>query len=325
MKSAGSPRAWFDRWLRQRSPRQPGPVALTRRRIYILPTRFGLGYAGLLIVMLLGAINYGNSMAYALTFLLAGIGLVVMHHTHGNLLNLHVSALADQPVFAGQAVLMRVELANPTRQARYALNVDVPGYATRHQAIDVSTRSSGHAELNLVMQQRGLAPLPRFRISSEFPLGLFHAWGWVEIDATALVYPRPAGHALARHTGHETGSSSVGKARGNDDFAGLREYHSGDPLRIIDWKSLARSNTIMVKQFSAFEDNSLWLDWNALPQLATEARLSQLCQWLLQAEREGRDYGLKLPSVICTPDHGGRHRRQCLRHLALFESATGKP
>ena len=40
----------------------------------------------MVFAMLLGSLNYGASLAFALTFLLAGLALVVMHHCHNNLL-----------------------------------------------------------------------------------------------------------------------------------------------------------------------------------------------------------------------------------------------
>ncbi len=49
---------------------EPLPVALDRRRIYVLPTGFGIAFAVLLFVMLLGALNYSNNPALLLTCLL---------------------------------------------------------------------------------------------------------------------------------------------------------------------------------------------------------------------------------------------------------------
>ena len=92
-------------WVAARVTRQPGPVAIPRHRIYIVPTRYGYGYGLLLVVMLLGAMNYSNSMAFALTFLLAGLGLLGMHHTHANLLQLRLRVGRVAPVFAGEEAL----------------------------------------------------------------------------------------------------------------------------------------------------------------------------------------------------------------------------
>jgi len=50
-------RAWrrrVDAWVSSRVRRLPGPVPITRRQVYIVPTRFGYLFAAMLLVMLLG-------------------------------------------------------------------------------------------------------------------------------------------------------------------------------------------------------------------------------------------------------------------------------
>jgi hypothetical protein len=50
-----------------------------------------------------------------------------------------------------------------------------------------------------------------------------------------------------------------------------------------------------------------------------ERRLSQLARWVLDAEGEGRNYGLRLPEFSQSPGQGDLHRHECLKALALFE------
>src|SRR3546814_17338047 len=88
----------IDAWVMARVKRQPGPIAIPRNRVYIVPTRFGYVFALMLLVMLLGAMNYSNSMAFMLTFLLEGLGLTCMQHTHANLHNLQLRAGARKSV-----------------------------------------------------------------------------------------------------------------------------------------------------------------------------------------------------------------------------------
>ncbi|HEU0196368.1 MAG TPA: DUF58 domain-containing protein [Nevskiaceae bacterium] len=312
-------RGAFERWIRRRTPRAAGPVRLTRRRIYILPTRFGYGYGALLIVMLLGAINYGNSMAFALTFLLGGVGLVVMYHTHGNLQNLSIGARVPRPVFAGQALSVELEILNATHRARYALSATWPGQPAGTPAVDVAAGTHCNVTLTLATDHRGWLAVPRFVITSEFPLGLFHAWAWIEIDVQGLVYPHPAGSATPPTSTGAAGTRHAARRVGTDDFLGLRDYHPGDPLHTLYMKSLAGATPPLVKEFAATLDDTLWLDWNATTQHTTEARLSQLTRWLLTAEARHLDYGLRLSGVVRPPACGGAHRRACLRALALYD------
>ena len=47
---------WLAQWARPRAV-EALPVRLDRRRVYVLPTRFGLFYAALVFTMALGALN----------------------------------------------------------------------------------------------------------------------------------------------------------------------------------------------------------------------------------------------------------------------------
>jgi uncharacterized protein (DUF58 family) len=93
----------------------------------------------------------------------------------------------------------------------------------------------------------------------------------------------------------------------------------GDPSRSIHWKSLPKLRTPMVKQFAETLEKELWLDWDSLPpRWNVERRLSQLTRWVIDAETDGRVYGLRLPGLSHLPARGETHRYECLKALALF-------
>ena len=108
-------------WLRRRHAPEPGTIVLGQRRIYILPTRQGLGFVLALLVMLIGAINYNLSLGYLLVFLLGGMGLVCILHTFRNLAQLQVSAGTVPAVFAGDTALFELRMENRSALDRHAL------------------------------------------------------------------------------------------------------------------------------------------------------------------------------------------------------------
>ena len=67
------------------TPPESGTIVLVHRRVYILPTQLGWLFALTLAILLVGSINYALSLGFALTFLLAGMGLAGMAHTARNL------------------------------------------------------------------------------------------------------------------------------------------------------------------------------------------------------------------------------------------------
>lgn len=311
----------IDAWVMARVKRQPGPIAVPRHRVYIVPTRFGYGFAVMALVMLLGAMNYSNSMAFALTFLLAGLGLVCMHHTHANLVNLQLRAGRVRPVFVGETAHFEVFIDNPSARMRYSIQLSWPKQAAQ-SAGDVRPLDDVALKLSLAAQQRGWLRAGVFSVATEFPLGLFHAWTWAELDTACLVYPRPAAPGLLPSAASGTGGLTQSARQGHEEFAGLRSYQPGDSLRVVHWKSLPKSQPPMVKQFTETSDQQLWLEWNALPQLDVEARLSQLTRWVIDAEADNRSYGLALPGRRIAPGLGEQHQYECLKALALFDAGA---
>jgi uncharacterized protein (DUF58 family) len=65
----------------------------------------------------------------------------------------------------------------------------------------------------------------------------------------------------------------------------------------------------------------LLLDWHALPDVPYEARIRRLARWVLEAERSGSRYGLRLPPSELRGGRGAEHRHACLRALALLPDA----
>lgn len=306
----------IEAWVLARVRRQPGPVPVPRSRVYILPTRFGYAFILLVFVMVLAAMNYSNSMAFALAFMLAGLWLLAMNHTHGNLVNVEVRAGPVEPIFNGEVAHFEVHIANPSLRVRYSVAVGWPR-APVAQTADLDPEDTAVLKLPVTATRRGWLPARVFALSTEFPLGLFHAWTWIELDMTCLVYPRPAPAGRPPPPARGAGGVLTGNRPGLDEFAGLRNYQRGDTARSIHWKSFPKLQVPMVKQFQETLDREFWLDWNELAELDVEARLSQLTRWVLEAEGKHLSYGLRLPGTRIAPSRGGTHQHACLKAMAL--------
>jgi uncharacterized protein (DUF58 family) len=300
-------------------PRGPeaGPVALGQRRVYILPTRGGLGFGTTLLLMLVGSINYNLSLGFILTFLLAGAGVVSMLHTWRNLAHAQLRAGKSAPVFAGDTAVFPIGVRNPGRVARLSLAIEMKGQAPVY--FDVAEDAEVLVDAAMPAERRGLMAPGRFRIFTTYPLGLFHAWANVELALSCLVYPRPEGGHVPLPPARAEAGEGMASGAGEEDFSGLRTYHPGDSPRRIAWKASARSLNFLTKQFSGGAAAELWLDFSEIPvNLPLEARISRMARWVIDAEAAGLRFGLRLPGVELPPEAGIAHRDRCLQELALF-------
>lgn len=305
-------------WARPRDP-ESLPLQLDRRRVYVLPTRFGLFFAALLMAMLLGALNYNNNPALLLALLLASAGLASLIAAHLQLSGLRVEALSADPVAAGESMRLQLALSANDRRPRRGLQLRLDeAESSMPPFVDRAV-----AALEIPTVRRGWLPLERIRISTTQPLGLARAWAWVWPDTPLLVYPAsemqgpplPAGgdHRVAR-------AESAG-----DEMHHLRDYRSGDPLRSIAWKPSARRDTLLVREYEPLRGDLVELDWRSLSGLDHERKIGRLARWVELAERAQRPYRLRLPGQPpLGPAMGPAHRHLCLRALALLPEAGSR-
>ncbi len=303
------------RWARRRQGADPRRLTLTGRRIYILPTGQGVAFGVMMFIMLLGAMNYNNSLGLATTFLLAGFGLVVMHHCHRSLAGLDVHCLGAEPIFAGQTARFDVTLYNPSRHRRLDVAVFYEGGLAG--CVDLQSGERKTVELLVPGPKRGTLHVERFSLRCRYPTAMFQAWAWVYCDLNCLVYPAPAEETSPPRRRDNDAGSRQHDAEGDTDFAGLREYRRGDSPRHIAWKNYARSDELRVKVFAGADRAPPHFEWSATDG-NTEQRLSQLCRWIVDADSAQQAFGLTLPALRLAPSVEPQHVRDCLAALARF-------
>lgn len=305
----------LQRFLKGEGP-ETGPIHLIQRRVYILPTKRGLFFAAALFVMLIGSLNYNNNLGFTLTFLLASLSIVAILHTYRNLLRLSVDVGHITPVFCGDVVRVPVTLDNSNYPDRFSIRINFPEQPKLFT--DIPANQWVRVEPTLLSHERGRHRLERFTLSTIFPLGLFKAWAHTQLKIQYLVYPKPdAQHKLPRESFYHFNLTGD-RGNGCDDFAGLRNYQQGDSLHHVHWKTFAREQGLHTKQFGGDKAEELWLDWETLDNLDTEARLSRLTRWVLDADAMQYSYGLKLPNKQIPLGHGSNHRHRCLEALAVY-------
>ncbi|MGB3610622.1 MAG: DUF58 domain-containing protein [Cellvibrio sp.] len=305
----------FWQWVVRRAPKAP-TVTLQHKSIYIFPGRQGLLFILVLGLMWLLGTNYENNLILAAAFLLLSMMVVSMIHAFRNLSGLRITALGSQPVFAGEYVQFDVLLEAAPRtdheniQLSFAENVSV--------AVDIPRTGEHRLTLSAKTHQRGWFQPGRLSIKSHYPLGLIRAWSWVQLDARALVYPVPLPSAAPPMLPANSHHGDYLSRENSEDFQGFQRYQAGAPLAHVAWKQFARGAGLHLKDYVGYQNQQVWLDWDGLPGLDTETRLSQLCYWTLELARTHTEFGLRLPGCVIELGSGHSHQLRVLRALALF-------
>jgi len=298
------------------------PILLHRRRIYVVPTRFGLIYSAMLLVMLIGSLNYANNPALLLTCLLGAAAYLSVFSGFRTLNRVELKSIKVQACHAGDTLRLSLQFGSTAPVSKHGLRLRMENAAATEpmQSPLVFELPAGEVqsiETSLPAPRRGWLAIGRIRLWTEHPYGLFHVWSWLHPEQSTLVYPRIEANAPPLPQGNGEARAQI-TARDEDEFGLLREYRAGDPRRLIAWKASARQDHLLVKQFESRRGREVVLAWNRLDGLDAEARISRLAAWVERAETTQTPYCLELPQSRLGPSLGAAHRHACLRELALM-------
>jgi uncharacterized protein (DUF58 family) len=153
---------------------------------------------------------------------------------------------------AGETLAVELTISNPTRRPqadltlffwRLPFGID----AESEEGAPLGTVAAGatvRAVLRLLCPQRGVYPLPGFRMATSFPLGLMNAYRIHRHGESVIVHPvfLPL-QRLELPTGRRYqpgGISLASKVADSFEYLGNREFRDGDNPRDIDWRATAR-------------------------------------------------------------------------------------
>lgn len=308
----------FKQWMSQHNPPSADKIKCHNRRLYILPTRFGVMYSFLLLVIFLAAINYQNSLSFALSFLLTAIGIISLWQTHRNMLNIEIALIKPKAVFSKEPLELEFKIYNPHQFEHYSIGIQYQQSEPTY--FSLKPQSHQKESLRLKTKHRGEFNLDGITFFTRFPTGLFHCWSWLQFTQTITVYPKPMDTTLSAYSNEqsEDGLTKISSQDG-DDFAGLRDYKQGESLKHISWKALAQGKGKLTKTYQGHAQPNLWFDWDLIQAVSIEDKISKLTSLVLKAHAQNQTFGMKLPNTTIDLANGSSHKNQCLHQLACYQ------
>lgn len=303
------------KWFGNRMP-VADVVKLQQRSTYILPTKAGMLFFGIILLMMVGATNYQNNLAFLLTFLISSIGLVSIISTFKNLQGLTFKLGSVESVCAGDTLQLLVHVSSSGNLAHHSISA---GFSEEQRFYcDIKVVEENQFLLPIKVNKRGWFYIPRIMTNSNYPFGFFRVWSWFKFSTPVLIYPQPIEPPIDGGLGSSDEESGDNKILGNDDLYGLKNYQAGDPLSRIDWKALARERGMLVKEFVSYQSQDLVFNWNDFAGVEDELKLSYLCFLVIEASKNNFEYSLRLPNLEVNKSSGKVHQEKCLRALALY-------
>ncbi len=259
---------------------------------------------------------------------------------------------------AGQIFGERLQLRNASRFPKLWIEVrddsDVPGHRAGQVLTGLAPQAQRSWTVRTPARQRGRYRLGPLSLISGDPFGLFQVKRFLPQTNHIVILPytapvhsfflapgmTPGGEFLRRRTHYVTANA-----------AGVRDYVHGDSLSRIHWKSTARRDRLMVKEFELDPLADLWLliDGDASTQAgaiseATEelgehwydrsapyvlppsteeylvSSAASLAQFFIRQDRSVGLVAYGAARTVVQPDRGERQLAKVLETLAVFHA-----
>lgn len=291
-------------------------MKISRSRVWVAPNRNAIGLAAAIAAVAYAGASQGNGAAYLLSFTLFAMGCISSVHTWANLRSFELEVGPIPPSYASEDAFVPVLATAHPKAHPVAINARIAGSVKSSRLTHLNRDRTSRTELVMPGRPRGVYRTVKVQLRSIFPLGFFTGRKSVVLLRDHYVYPMPEGDLPIPTTWESSRETRAGALLPGDDFSGVRPWQIGESMRHVDWKAAARGQPLMSKQWVGATGDFFVLDWTALEGLATEARLSQLAQWLIQAERSESAYALWLPEKRFPTARGEDHLHACLRALA---------
>ncbi|MCC6502845.1 MAG: DUF58 domain-containing protein [Deltaproteobacteria bacterium] len=291
-------------------------------------TKEGKWYIGILLIIGVGAINTGNNLIYLVVATLLSLIIISGILSESTLRGVKVERRLPQIAFKGSPARATLRISNTKKRVpSYSfLAVEMDSSGTSAYVLKLGPGEAADIPVEYTFQRRGLTTLTGVRITTRFPFGLFTKGKKEFVRDEILVLPSVQDGALGpeEETNGAHGELSRSVKGSGGGLYGLREYSLADDARHIHWKSAARAQKLLLKEFeSESMAKAVVVFENRGPSNELFEELVDRAAGTINAYIEkGFSVGLKTLSTEIAPASGRAHLMRLLSELALISPAA---
>ncbi len=221
----------------------------------------------LAVVTFIAGLITGRDLLFMLAYLLGLLLILSFVWAWVNLNGVHLSRVTRvRRTQVGRPLEERFSVRNTTVLPKLWLEVrdysTLPFHYSSHVVNGLGRRQSYSWRVTTICQQRGRYQLGPIRLRTSDPFGLFPLERELTLTSNVVVFPLtfpihqfalplgvlPGGDALRRRTHYITTNA-----------AGVRDYEPGDSFNRIHWRSTARRDRLVVKEFELDPLADIWI------------------------------------------------------------------
>ncbi len=326
-------------WLPFKNALSPGKGI---RRFLRLPrsvviTREGKWYIAFVLITGAIAINTGNNLLYLVLATLLSLIIISGLMSQFTMMGLDITRKEPRTIFKGSPYSRALNITNrkkliPSLCFR-VYELPCEGLLDTHSyVVKVGAGSTFTSTLTNTFTSRGQIDLKGFKITTTFPFGLFLKSKTIIRPDSILVYPAmtpPKDVSLVNNIFSKSGISTTRRGSGTELY-NIRDYTQNDDARHIHWKSAARVDHLMVKEYEQESAMSIIIFFHNISSAGEEAlfedKVDEAAGMINHFLEKGWSVGLETLSGSIAESRGNSHLLKLLQFLAMIKPAgRGRP
>lgn len=320
----------------------------------------------LALLALIAGLITGRELMFTISYLLGLLLIISFAWAWANINRVHLSRLTrTRRTQVGRPLEERFMVRNTSRIPKLWLEVrdfaTLPGHLSSHVVQNLGSRKTYSWRVLTMCTERGRYRLGPIRLRTSDPFGLFPMERDLTPTTHVVVLPLtfdinqfalpvgmlPGGDALRRRTHYVTTNA-----------AGVRDYVPGDSFSRIHWRSTARRNRLIVKEFELDPLADIWIvpDMSVFGQIKAKPQITSappgelplwmqteeftlpetteeyvvsiaasLAQYFLRHDRAVGMLAYGQSNEIVQPDRGERQRSRILETLSVLRAEGDVP
>jgi len=221
------------------------------------PTKEGIVFIILSFIVGFSALNTNNNLLYLIFGVMLSLVVISGIISMINLSRIDIELAGTPDLYALTPSVILFKLTNQ-KPLIPSLSLTLEMNDNKTYLIYLPSRTTSTVSMNCFFNARGWKNIPILNLYTKFPFGFFKKWIRVEIaNKKVLVFPNIHNVNLENNTDTDyTGEDKSLKIGHSEELKSIRDYNSGDNVKDIDWKSTAKLNKLMVKEFFDNETKS---------------------------------------------------------------------
>ncbi len=251
-------------------------------------TRFSLVVVVMLFGLFMEAYMHDFNLVYITFFFVFSLAFSAGPIGVLNLGNLEANFKKQGPIFAQKEAKILVNIKNTSPTPSWSISLHGMDN-TAVSLTQIKGESSKNVALPFLVSKRGTFSYENAYLESKYPLSTARLTMSIDEVYHGIAYPEPKGKSLDTFL-HEQ-ETHYGEEK---EFDGLREYDGSQKISHIHWASVAKGE-MSVKVFTKeTKIYNLTFIYSTLPG-DKESRLSQLCLWVLECEKQHLAFSVHMP------------------------------